>query len=265
MNEITKLQNRLESRANPNTKIWWENYLKHVIPFRGVKMAHIRTELHHWLKQEAIQTELSGESQKDLALKLIEQSYCEDKLAGILFFQEVLLPANAINWTQDLPYFAALFQQGYIYDWSTCDWFCVRILGPLAQREGELCARSISNWCQSDNLWQRRAAGVAFVNLAKKGDANFKGFSDMIIETCAATVQYQERFAQTGTGWVLRELSHAEPKRVIEFVEKNVVCFSREGLSYAIAKLPVETKIRLKKLHKTQQDTVRVKATPSPA
>jgi hypothetical protein len=31
------LQARLEVRANPKTKAWWEAYLKHVIPFRGTK------------------------------------------------------------------------------------------------------------------------------------------------------------------------------------------------------------------------------------
>lgn len=70
------------------------------------------------------------------------------------------------------------------------------------------------------------------------------------MKTCAATVQHEERFAQTGTGWVLRELSHAEAERVIKFVEKHARYFSTEGLSYAIAKLPAKTKVRLKRLHK---------------
>jgi hypothetical protein len=41
MNYITKLQTRLEENANPKTKTCWEQYLKHVIPFRGVKMAYM--------------------------------------------------------------------------------------------------------------------------------------------------------------------------------------------------------------------------------
>ena len=53
MNLIIQLQQRLENKANPQTKIWWERYLKHVIPFRGVPMADIRAALHSWLKDEA--------------------------------------------------------------------------------------------------------------------------------------------------------------------------------------------------------------------
>ena len=67
----------------------------------------------------------------------------------------------------------------------------------------------------------------------------------MVLEICAATVQSQERFAQTGTGWVLRELSRAEPERVVAFLEVNARLFSAEGLRYAIEKLPAEAKARL--------------------
>ncbi len=259
MNHIVKLQQQLQKRTNPKTKIWWENYLKRTITFRGVQMADIRAALHLWYGQEAIRTRCSTEQQKDLAIRLIQQQYCEDKLAGILFWQEILFPSNALSWREDLPRFAALFQEGYIYEWNTCDWFCVRVLGPLVRREGRACAQAIAGWRHAGNLWQRRAAGVAFVNLAPKGEANFVGFSAILLSVCAATVKYPERFAQTGTGWVLRELSHAEPERVASFVEKHVRYFSAEGLSYAITKLPQQTKLRLKKLHRERN---RKKALP---
>ena len=187
---VPNLQQRLEARANPKTKAWWESYLKHVIPFRGVKMAHIRAELHGWLGAEGIMETHSVEEQKQLALSLVRETHCEDKLAGILFLQEVLLPAGEIDWRADLPRFAALFQEGHIYEWNTCDWFCVRVLGPLAQREGAGCARAISAWRTSDNLWQRRASGVAFVNLARKGGVLFeRGITRSAPESSAETME----------------------------------------------------------------------------
>ena len=241
---ITTLQQGLETKATPKTKNWWEKYLKQAIPFRGVKMADIRTALHDWLVIEAVGERLLAEEQVALALSLLRQEHADDKLAGVLYLQEVLLPAGALNWPRDLPRFAALFQDGYIFDWNTCDWFCVKVLGPLVERYGEPCARALAEWRQADNLWQRRAAGVAFVNLAKHGDRNFPGFVDLLLDICAATVQSPERFAQTGTGWVLRELSLAEQARVLNFVEKYYDCFSREGLRYALEKMPAEVKAR---------------------
>jgi 3-methyladenine DNA glycosylase AlkD len=246
---FVSLQQQLDQHADPKTKAWWERYLKHVIPFRGVKMADIRAVLHQWVKDEGIDR-LPAREQKELALALIRLDYTEDKLAGVLFLQEILLPARAIDWPADLPRFADLFQEGFIYDWNTCDWFCVRVLGPLAEQQGADCAHAIAAWRKAEPLWQRRAAAVGFVNLAKRGDANFPGFTDMLLDACAPLVASPERFAQTGAGWVLRELSLAEPARVVSFVEQRIGQFTREGLAYATEKMPAETQARLKALHK---------------
>jgi 3-methyladenine DNA glycosylase AlkD len=260
--QIAKLQQRLDEKATPKTKTWWESYLKNVIPYRGVKMADIRAALHGWLSDEAVHP-MSGEpsrvgllpsqAQKDLAFSLMQERYAEDKLAGILYAGEVLLPEGALDWPEDVPRFAALFQDGHIYDWNTCDWFCVKVLGPLVQRYGEPCARAIAGWRTAESLWQRRASGVAFVNLAKDGDKNFPGFTNMLLEICAATVEHPERFAQTGTGWVLRELSPAEPGQVTGFIEAYLHRFSREGLHRAVDKLDTETQTRLKQMHRQRR------------
>ncbi len=233
---VTELQRLLQKKAAMKTKIWWENYLKRVIPFRGVKMVDIRTALHAWFHGKNISTRLSQDAQKDLVFCLLREKYAEDKLAGILFLQEILLPTNAIQWQVDLPRFACLFQENNIKDWNTCDWLSVKVLGPLAQKQGKPCAQAISAWRDSDSLWQRRAAGVSFVHLAKNGDANFSGFTDMLLRTCAVTVQDSQRFSQTGTGWVLRELSCAEPQKVMDFITKYRRYFSSEGLRYALEK-----------------------------
>ncbi len=248
---IPRLQVRLDGRAEEKTRLWWESYLKGAIPFRGVKMAAIRAELHNWIGAEKLAGRLPPEEQKELALALIRETYTEDKLAGILYLQEVLIPAGEVHCPADLPRFAGLFSEGHIYDWNTCDWFCVRVLGPLVQQQGEACAQAIAAWCTAGNLWQRRASGVAFVNLAKAGEANFPGFTEMLLAVCAETVRYPERFAQTGTGWVLRELGKGQPEVVVAFVEEQLDNFSAEGLRYAIEKMPAETRARLRRMHRT--------------
>lgn len=163
---------------------------------------------------------------KRLALTLLRQKHSEDKLAGILMLQKLDLGLRDVR---DL---GALFERGHIADWSTCDWLCVKVLGPLIQRHGRPMAEAIAEWRHSGNLWQRRAAGVAFVNIVKHGQ-----YTDLVLEVCAVTVRSPERFAQTGTGWVLRELSVAAPDRVAAFVRAHRQEFSAEGLRYATAKL----------------------------
>ena len=145
---IARLQSRLDKAASPKTKAWWESYLKHTILFRGVKMADIRAALHAWIETEGFAEGLSLADQRDLALCLLRESYAEDKISGILYLQEVLLPAGALDWRSDLARFVPLFEEGHIADWNTNDWLCVKVLGPLVERaisegEGEACGSLI--------------------------------------------------------------------------------------------------------------------------
>lgn len=235
---VQTIQRELQARADPATRDWWETYLKGTINFRGVKMAGIRRVVKEWHSADGVGWKSTR--QRELAIALIEQERAEDKLAGILLIQEILLPARAIPWRTELPRWARLFDRGFIYDWSTCDWFCVRVLGPLAAAEGEQCARAIADWQRARNLWRRRAAGVAFVTSAPAGDANFPGFTKMLLDVCQSTVRYPDRFAQTGTGWVLRELSKAEPEQVAGFVDRNLELMSREAVRMSVARLADE-------------------------
>lgn len=80
-------------------------------------MKQVKSCLYSWIKD-----------QKKLALELIRKDHFEDKLAGILYIQEILLPSGSIKWKKDLSSFEKLFKDKYIFDWSTCDWFCVKVL-----------------------------------------------------------------------------------------------------------------------------------------
>jgi 3-methyladenine DNA glycosylase AlkD len=252
---VTHIQQQLQAESNPETRDWWERYLKGAIGFRGTKMAGIRRVVHTWRADEG--STWTPKQLRDLAIELIRQDLTEDKLAGILLIQEVLIPAGLIPWRTDLKRWARLFDDGFIYDWNTCDWFCVRVLGPLATAQGEECARAIADWSRARNLWRRRAAGVAFVNLAPRGDANFRGFTTMLLDVCERTVRHPERFAQTGTGWVLRELSHAEPRRVAKFVEGNLTGMSREAVRMSVAAMEDADRTRLLIAHGARPSTRR--------
>ena len=242
---IEGLQLRLNAHTTVATREWWTKYLRGAASFRGVKMADVRKAVHAWFREERLGEHLSVGQQKDLALRLLQEDYTEDKLAGVLFLQEILLQAGALDWHSDLPRFARLFEEGFIRDWSICDWFCVKVLGPLVEQQGEACARAISEWRGANSVWQRRSSVVAFANLASKGDQNFPGFTEMVLDNCSHLLGSQERFVQTGVGWVLRELSRWDQGRVVGFVEADLDGFSREALKNAIKYLPPEVTERL--------------------
>src|SRR5215208_6379973 len=109
---IDRLRLRLNARATAATREWWTKYLRGAASFRGVKMGDVRTAVHAWFNEEGLGEYLSVGQQKDLALMLLEEDYSEDKLAGVLFLQEILLPEGALDWRSEMPRFARLFDDG---------------------------------------------------------------------------------------------------------------------------------------------------------
>ena len=225
---------RLAAASDPATREWWERYLKGALPFRGTKMADIRSVVHGVWDEKRL-GEIDADTQIDLALSFLAKRYSEDKIAGVLVLAERLIDDLR---TSDAPRLARSFELGHIQDWSTCDWYCVKVLGRFIERQDiRARARAIAAWRDADGLWQRRAAAVAFVYLARQGDSFFSGFTSLLLKVCATNVKSPERFSQTSVGWLLRELSHAEPERVAAFVEKHRGSMSREAEKAAMAKL----------------------------
>jgi 3-methyladenine DNA glycosylase AlkD len=224
----TILQQSLAAHANPKSKAWWERYVKGSAPFLGVKMAAIRSIVHQW-HEDHVGGDLDLNRQLDLALALFEGEYTEEKLAGTLFLQEILLPADAIQCARDLDRFAELFSEGRIHDWNVCDWFCVKVLGPLIEQEGFPCAERIAIWRDAANLWQARASLVAFVPVADVVDCY-----PLIERSCQVVIQRPERFAKTAVGWILREISKHDTHFVRRVLDEQIQHFTSESLKNAV-------------------------------
>jgi 3-methyladenine DNA glycosylase AlkD len=225
--QIRRLQQSLQCYANPDTKTWWENYVKESAPFLGIKMRVVRTVLHRWY-EENVAGVLAYPDQLELSLALFDEKHVEEKLAGTLFLQEILLPSGVIDCSRDIDRFGALFAGGRIYDWNTCDWFCVKVLGPLIRENGLDCARRISRWRSAENLWQARASLVAFVKVADNSV-----YYPEIQMSCRVLIRRQERFAKTAVGWILRDISRYDDAFVRQVIEENIAHFSSESLRNA--------------------------------
>ena len=248
---IEELQKRLQSHANEATQAWWERYLRGTASFRGVRMADVRSELRGWYADHEFEL-WTPIAQAEIGLNLIRATETEDKLAGVLLFQEILIPKGEPRWDALLPSFESLFEDGHLADWNAVDWFCVKALGPLIERDGQPCGRAISEWRSGSTLWQRRASAVAFVNHAKREEL-FPGMHDLLLKSCRALVANPERFSQTGAGWVLRELRRSAPEAVLEFVSENADRMSREALRNAIKGFPEATRAQILRTHRAVQ------------
>ena len=234
---VDSLALRLAPLARESTRDWWNRYLKGTIPFRGVPMAEVRRAVHALWDEEGLD-DWSHDEKLAVCLAFFAQPYAEDKLAAILVLSERLVAELAI---EDVPTLAKPFELGHVFEWSTCDWYCVKVLGRFVERaqDPRAAAEAIAAWRDAESLWQRRAAAVSFVNLAPRGEAAVPGLPALVVEVCAANARDPQRFSQTSVGWVLRELSNAEPELVARFVEANVDVLSREARRMATAKLPL--------------------------
>ena len=72
---------------------------------------------------------------------------------------------------------------------------------------------------------------VAFVNFAPSG-----AYAELIIETAEQLVVDDERFAQTGVAWVIRELGAARPGLTTRFLERHVDDMSPEARKQAMGR-----------------------------
>jgi len=208
---VSDLQSRVNDAADMKTKTWFENYLKHAIRYRGVKTPEVAKILAEWRKFHGLH-QCPETEQLNLALSLIREEHAEDKFAGTIYIQEYLLKrisadsllANAEN----------LFSSGAFFDWSTTDWFCVRVLGPAIVRHGQQAAERIASWRRKSNLWNRRASIVPFRAVVHDED-----YHHLIRSTVAILIKEEERFIQTGIGWVISDLSKLYPDTAAELVE----------------------------------------------
>ena len=230
---ITELQQRLDAASSKKTKIWWEKYLRGTAAFRGVGIPQIRDILVAWRHDTGV-AELTIDEQLDIALALFEVAITEDKLAGILLLEDYL--RAQFGWRDLLPKYASLYERNLIYDWNTCDWFCVRVLGPTLAENGMPFARALSQWRNAKHLWQARSAAVPFIKVAGNSI-----YYPTIITVCTTLIARPERFAKTAVGWLMRDVSKHDPGFVVAFLKANVERLSLESARNAMKYMDSKT------------------------
>lgn len=241
---VGSLVARLDKVRTEGSHAFWNAYMRGALPFRGVAMRDIRKTVHTWWREEARTLDPVA-----LALELLAQPFGEDKLAGILLLDEI---AGDRVGPETLPELARAFDEGHVADWNTCDWLCVKVLGKLVARTlpDSGTARALCVWSDAPGVWRVRASMVGLVRLAPRGDDNFPGFAELMLDTCDRNLVHPHRFVHTGAGWVLRELARADCERVILFLETIGHRLTREGLRKATEAMPSDLQRRLLKANR---------------
>jgi len=213
----------------------------------GAPAARVRACLRGWWDEHGL-AEHPSAVPKRIAFALLEQPAIEAKLSGVAVLQLLGGQLHA----SDLPAFARLFARGHLADWKVVDRFAANVLAMLLDRASERveAARALGQWRAAETIWQRRAACVAFTRLAASGATALPELPEIVLTICATVVWSHERLDQTAVGWVLRELSRAEPERVVRFFRKHALLMSKECARFAVAKYPPDLRAELLAHHK---------------
>jgi 3-methyladenine DNA glycosylase AlkD len=212
----TMLDAELRSRVEPKAHGYWTSLMKGEAVFRGVPMAGVRASVRgvwaaHRLGDWSIDELLA------LAHRWFAGASSEDQLAAVLLIAERAADRLRLDHADAL---AAPLAAGHIRDWNVTDWYATKALHAFVTGGDDLeaRARALAAWTTAPTLWQRRAGLVAFVKLVPTATEPFEGFVPLVLEACANNLAHEGRFAHTGPGWVLRELSRAAPDAVADFV-----------------------------------------------
>jgi len=217
---VAELERRLKAKARPQVKTWFENYLRGAISYRGVKSPVVAQVVAGWRTDLGL-GKWTLARQLDLCLKLLLRPYAEDKFAGTIYLQKYLLKdLDPIDFLEKID---GLFKRNFLHDWSTADWFSVRVLEPLIEIHNGPVMKIVTAWRKKPNLWQRRASAVALRRASR--DIENIGVVQRVI---ADLLPSDERFIQTGVGWLIADLSKRHPREAAEIVERHLDELSTE-------------------------------------
>ena len=243
------LGSELGVRLDRKAHAYWTNLMKGEAVFLGVPMAGVRASVRrvwaaHDLDSWPIDDLLA------LAQRWFAGDASEEQLAAVLLLAEHVHDRLRVDHADAL---AAPLAAGHVRDWNVTDWYATKALHAFLTAAGDTArdtaghdeaarddlearARALAAWTTAPALWQRRAGLVAFVKLAPRAAEAFDGFVALVLEACANNLAHEGRFAHTGPGWVLRELSRAVPDAVATFVDAHPE-MSAEARRMATARL----------------------------
>ncbi len=240
-------------QGSESDRVSMSGLIKNAIPVRGVKMLRIRYELHSWWNEYKRHNAVPAlDVQKAFAFGLLASEWFEDKLAAVLFMQEVLLASQNLG-VEDLGTFEAAFAAGHVRVYKVCDHLTDKVLFHIAHRASALtearknAIEKLFEWTRARDMWQSRAA---LCTLAQFADDD--SLRDRILNATMVIMRRSEDEAKSAAGAALRELSKFEMNKVLAVLREpdNIAATSVIALKKACTNLPDHLEKELKEWRK---------------
>ncbi|MDE6367687.1 MAG: DNA alkylation repair protein [Muribaculaceae bacterium] len=175
----------------------------------------------------------------DEILEMLRQPVHEFRLAALLALVEKYKRAKSDSDRDEIARFYISICH-LANNWDLIDLSTEYILG-----EEILKGRHIDDairLCQSDSLWERRAAVVSTLTPVRKGQL------DLAFNLCHRLIPDSEPLMRKAVGWVLRECGKKDRSRLETFLTEHINDISAITLSYAIEKFTPDERAAWRKL-----------------
>jgi 3-methyladenine DNA glycosylase AlkD len=127
----------------------------------------------------------------------------------------------------------------YVDNWALTDGLSLWLLGASIANDAMLVEK-LDRWTRSNNRWKRRAAAVALVYSAKRGE-----HTRAILRIAALLIEDEDDMVQKGVGWLLKETYPKKPAAVVRFLLAHRAKTTRLVLRYAAEKMTAPDKARV--------------------
>jgi 3-methyladenine DNA glycosylase AlkD len=233
---VDELDEALRRAGDPVRAVAEKAYLKSPIDHYGVSVPGTRKAVHSVVD---VREPLSRTTLLRLVRRLWKGMVSEQRMAAIMLLESHLDLLKA----DDLALVERMIRGSFT--WAYVDNLAATVAGALVERNPEL-AKELDRWAVDECFWVRRSAMLALLGPLRRGDGDWSRF----VRYADAMLDEKEFFIRKAIGWVLRETSKKEPKRVREYVEKRLDRMSGVTFREAVKRLPERTREELTKAYK---------------
>ncbi len=231
-NTAARLKRRLREAADPEFRRSQQRFFKESARTLGLRAAEVR-RLAAEAAREYRGAGLQMDEMLEIADALWKSGIVEARILAVLILSKFHRFLERRHWRHFDGWVDSL------NNWAETDCLCCDLLAHLIEAEPRLVGR-LSPWTRSRNRWRRRAAAVALVQHARRGEHHDAAFA-----ICDRLAEDRDDMVEKAIGWLLKEASRTQPQRVADYLIENIERLSRTTVRYACEKLPAKLRDRV--------------------
>ncbi len=204
MSAVDFFRKRFQELGTPGRAEGEKAYLKSPLQFHGVTVPDIRRVCGDFLKAHP-------EWRRGELRTLVDALYATDfhdlRSAAINLLERRHQQLTA----EDVPWLIGLVRRSA--NWAHVDWLATKVVGSVVEAHPALRGQ-LRAWARDSDLWVRRTALLAQLEVLRKGGGDFALFEALAVPMLSE----KEFFIRKAIGWVLREVAKQRPELTYRFL-----------------------------------------------